>query len=76
MNAVSGIFIALALVFGGGYALNKIYVVTKMVAVERIHRGMPHLSTFTSRMTCSRISRAGALVPAKCGKRRVVNQKH
>lgn len=67
MNSVSGIFVALSLVFGGGYALQKIYMATKMAAVERIHRGMPHLSDFTNRLTCSKISRSGALIPATCG---------
>lgn len=75
MNSVGGIFIALALVFGGGFALNKIYVTIKMAAVERVQRGMPHLSEFTNRLTCSKISRAGTLVPAKCGRRRISNGK-
>jgi hypothetical protein len=65
MNAVSGIFVALALIFGGGYALDRIYVATKMAAVERIHRGMPHLSEFSNRLTCSKISKAGELVPSQ-----------
>jgi hypothetical protein len=67
MNSVSGIFVAVALIFGGGYALDKIYLATKMAAVERIHRGMPHLSDFTNRLTCSKISEGGRLVPIKCG---------
>ena len=66
MNAVSGIFIALSLVFGGGYALNKIYVVTKRAAVERIQRGMPPLARFTNQLTCSKISKDGRLVRANC----------
>ena len=67
MNAVSGIFVGLALMFGGGFALEKIYVAVKGAAVARIHRGMPHLSEFSSRMTCSKISKDGTLVPTKCG---------
>jgi hypothetical protein len=66
MNAVSGIFVALSLIFGGGYALNKIYVATKTAAVERIQRGMPPLSRFTNQLTCSKISASGKLVPVKC----------
>ncbi len=66
MNAVSGIFVALALMFGGGYAMNKIYVTVKQAAVDRIQRGMPPLSKFTNQMTCSRISKDGDLVPVKC----------
>lgn len=75
MNSVGGIFVAVAMVFGGGYAMNKIYVAIKMAAVERVQKGMPHLSEFTNRMTCSRISRTGTLIPAKCGKRRAINGK-
>ncbi len=68
MNAISGIFMALSLVFGGGYALNKIYITTKRAAVERIQRGMPPLSRFTNRLTCSKISASGDYVTAKCGR--------
>lgn len=70
MNAINGIFVALALLFGGGYALNRIYVATKQAAVERVQRGMPSLSQFTNRLTCSKISPSGNLVPSKCGRRK------
>ena len=70
MNSVRGIFVALSIVFGGGYALDKIYVAAKSAAVERIQRGMPHLSEFTNRLNCSRISYSGTLVPFKGGKSR------
>ena len=69
MNSVSGIFVALAVVFGGGFALDKIYLATKAAAVERVHRGMPSLSEFTHRLTCSKISKDGSLVPVKCDRR-------
>lgn len=65
MNSVNGIFVALALVFGGGYALDKIYVAVKGAAVERIHRGQPSLETFTNRLTHARIGKSGNLVPLK-----------
>ena len=68
MNSVSGIFIGLAVLFGGGYALDKIYVAVKAASVERVHRGMPSLSDFTSRLTCSEISTAGTLSHKRCGK--------
>lgn len=68
MNAVSGIFVALALFFGGGYALDRIYVTVKQAALERIQRGQPSLSTFTNRLTCSKITFSGELIPAKCKK--------
>lgn len=68
MNAVSGIFVALALIFGGGYALEKIFLTVKQAAVENIHHGMPSLSQFTNRLTCSHIASDGNLVPLKCGR--------
>jgi hypothetical protein len=68
MNAISGIFVALAMVFGGGYALHEIYIVTKTAAVERIQRGMPPLSRFTNRLTCSKFSPSGNFVQTKCGR--------
>jgi hypothetical protein len=71
MNSVSGIFIGLAVLFGGGYALDRIYVTVKEASVERIHRGMPSLSEFTSRLSCSKISTAGTLVRKRCGKTRI-----
>ena len=62
MNAVGGIFTALVLVFGGGYAVDRIYVTVRKAAIERIQRGQPHLSDFTNRLTCRQISRDGELV--------------
>jgi hypothetical protein len=70
MNAVSGIFVALAVIFGGGYALDKIYVTVRHAAIERIHRGQPSLERFTNRLTCSKITQNGALAPVKCGRSR------
>lgn len=67
MSSVSNIFVALAFIFGGGYALDKIYVTVRTAALQEIHRGMPPLSEFTNRLTCSKISTKGELVPAKCG---------
>ena len=66
MNAVSGIFVALALIFGGGYALDRIYVAPKRAAVERVQRGTPSLSHFTNQLTCSKFSPSGEYVAAKC----------
>jgi hypothetical protein len=74
MNSVSGIFVALSIIFGGGYALDKILTMTKRAAVEHIHSGMPSLSAFTTRLTRSEISSAGTLVPVKCGARRASNR--
>ncbi len=68
MNAVSGIFVALALIFGGGYALDKIYVTVRRAAVERVHRGAPSLSQFTNQLTCSKFSASGEYIATKCGR--------
>lgn len=68
MNAVSGIFVALSLIFGGGYALSKIFVSTKGAAVERVQRGMPPLSRFTNQLTCSQFTASGEYVAAKCSR--------
>lgn len=75
MNAVNGIFIALALVFGGGYALDKIYVAVKTAAVERIHRGQPSLETFTNRLTCSKFTASGNYIETKCGRSKAKRQR-
>lgn len=66
MNAVNGIFVALAIMFCGGYALDKIYVTVKRAAVERIQRGTPSLSNFSNRLTCNRISQQGDLEQVSC----------
>ncbi len=66
MNTLGGIFVALSLIFSGGYALNKIYVATKQAAITRIQQGMPPLSRFTNGLTCSKLSKSGDLVPLKC----------
>ncbi len=66
MNAINGIFVALAIIFGGGYALDKIYFTVKKAAVERIQKGQPSLSRFTNKLTCSRISRDGKLERISC----------
>ncbi|MGE3263139.1 MAG: hypothetical protein AB7K68_15270 [Bacteriovoracia bacterium] len=66
MNIVSGIFVALAVVFGGGYALEKVYATLRQVTVERIYRGQPSLERFTNQLTCAKISKSGNLRPLKC----------
>ncbi|MGE3263329.1 MAG: hypothetical protein AB7K68_16230 [Bacteriovoracia bacterium] len=76
MNAVNGIFVALALVFGGGYALDKIYVSVKAAAIERIHRGQPSLGQFTNRLTCSKFTPSGEYVATKCGRTKIKREIH
>jgi hypothetical protein len=68
MNAVSGIFAALAILFGGGYALEKIHQEIRKNAVTRLHSGMPSLVQFTNRMTCAKIDKDGRLIRMKCGR--------
>lgn len=66
MNSVGDIFVALTFLFSGGYALDKIYVYTKTAAIEHVQRGLPSLENFTNRLTCSRISASGTLIPVRC----------
>lgn len=70
MNAISNIFVALSLIFGGGYALDKIYMFVKGAAVEQIQQGMPPLSSFTSQLTCSKITKDGRFVKLPCHRSR------
>ena len=66
MNSLSSIFVAVALIFGGGYALDRLYVTIRSAAIDRVHRGMPHLSEFSNRLSCSHIAVAdGKLKPNK-----------
>lgn len=55
MNAINGLFLAVVIFFGGGYAVNKIYKEVKQLTVGRMHKGLPSLSKFTNRLTMSRI---------------------
>jgi len=68
MNAVSGIFVSVSLIFGGGYALNKIFVETQREAVMHIQRGLPSLSNFTERLTCRKITNSGKLILSSCAR--------
>lgn len=70
MNAVNGIFLALAIIFGGGYALEKIHTAIKRAAIFQVHRGMPSLSNFTNRLTCSKISERGDLERIPCKRKK------
>ena len=67
MNAVGSILIGVAILFGGGYALKKIYAVVKGTALDQIHLGQPSLSAFSNKMTCTKFSDTGAFVKIKWG---------
>jgi hypothetical protein len=70
MNAVGGIFAALAIIFSGGYALKQFHREIKKGAIEHVHHGMPSLVQFTNLLTCSKIDRSGNLVRERCGRAR------
>ena len=69
MNAVGEIFVALALLAGSGYATEKVYIVVERETLIHVHRGLPSLSAYTARLTCSTLERSGRLVPARCSRR-------
>lgn len=66
MNAIGEIFAALLILFASGYGMEKIYVAVKREAIIKVHRGLPSLSAYTNKLTCSKISENGSLIPAKC----------
>lgn len=68
MNAVSGIFVAVALIFGGGYALDRNHDAVKTNAVQRVQKGTPSLSAYTNKLTCASFSNSGAYGERKCRK--------
>ena len=69
MNAIGEIFVALSLLIGSGYAVEKIYVTVERETLIHVHRGLPSLSAYTSRLTCSKIDNTGRLMPARCSRR-------
>lgn len=69
MNALGEILVAISLLVGCGYAMDKIYITVKREALIHAHRGLPSLSAYTSKLTCSKIDSSGRLVPVPCSGR-------
>lgn len=51
MESVKEIFVALTILFGSGYAAEKIHVYVKQMAIKQIQKGLPPLSTYTQKLT-------------------------
>ncbi len=51
MESVKEIFVALMILFSGGYAAEKMHTYVKQLAIERIQKGLPPLSTYTQKLT-------------------------
>ena len=51
MESVKEIFIALTILFGSGYAAEKVYVYVKRVSIQQIQKGLPPLSNYTKKLT-------------------------
>ena len=51
MESVKEIFVALTILFGGGYAAEKVHVYVKQMAVKQIQKGLTPLSTYTQKLT-------------------------
>lgn len=51
MESVKEIFIALAILFGSGYAAEKVHFYVKQMAIKQIQKGLPPLSNYTQKLT-------------------------
>ncbi|MBK7889565.1 MAG: hypothetical protein IPJ84_01570 [Bdellovibrionales bacterium] len=51
MESVKEIFVALTILFGSGYAAEKVHVYVKQAAIKQIQKGLPHLSDYTRKLT-------------------------
>jgi len=66
MSALKDLFAALLLLAGSGWALEKTYIEVRKAALIKAHQGLPSLTNFTQRLTCSKIAEDGRLVSAGC----------
>ena len=51
MESVKEIIIALTILFGSGYAAEKVHAYVKQMAVKQIQKGLPALSAYTQKLT-------------------------
>ena len=51
MESVKEIFVALTILFGSGYAAEKVHVYVKQMAIKQIQKGLPPLSVYTQKLT-------------------------
>lgn len=50
MESVKEIFVALMILFGGGYAAEKVHNYVKQTAVKQIQKGLPPLSNYSKKL--------------------------
>lgn len=51
MDSVKEIIFAIALLVGGGFAIDKIHDQVKMMALEKVSKGLPPMTRFTKKLT-------------------------
>ena len=51
MESVKEIFVALMILFGSGYAAEKVHQEVKSMAIKQIQKGHPSLSKFSRTLT-------------------------
>ncbi len=51
MESVKEIFVALMILFGAGYAAEKVHREVKIMAIKQIQKGQPSLSNFSRKLT-------------------------
>jgi hypothetical protein len=50
MESVKEIFVALTILFGSGYAAEKVHEYVKQATIKQIQKGLPHLSDYTRKL--------------------------
>ena len=51
MESVKEIFLAIAFLVGGGFAIDKIHNQVRLMALEKAHKGLTPMTHFTSKLT-------------------------
>ncbi len=51
MESVKEILFAVALLVGGGFAIDKIHDKVRLIALEKAHKGLTPMTHFTSKLT-------------------------
>ena len=51
MESVREIFVALTILFSGGYAAEKVHTYVKQMAIKQIQKGLPPLSAITQKLS-------------------------
>ena len=51
MDSVKEIFLAVLILTGGGFVVDKIHTHVKQLAVQKAQKGLPKITRFTEKMT-------------------------